>query len=179
MGLKQLLSRIDVRPRLPSGLGRRANRVGPALAEGWELGLGLGTGAGWTPLSYGEYYARSAPVYAAIKLRQDAVASVPLRVCGPEGRPVEPEHPARRLLDRPNPFWTRGDLWRATETYLGLWAPPTGGWSATTAGSLSRCGRSGRQGASSPRTRTSTSRGSSTWVGAGSSSRTRRTTWSG
>ena len=21
----------------------------------------------------------------------------------------------------PNPFWTRGDLWRATETYLGLW----------------------------------------------------------
>ena len=121
MGLKQLLSRIDVRPRLRSGLGRRANRVGPALADGWELGLGLGAGAGWTPLSYGEYYARSAPVYAAIKLRQDAVASVPLRVCGPEGRPVEPEHPARRLLDRPNPFWTRGDLWRATETYLGLW----------------------------------------------------------
>ena len=121
MGLKQLLSRIDVRPRLQSGLGRRANRVGPALADGWEVGLGLGTGAGWTPLSYGEYYARSAPVYSAIKLRQDAVAGVPLRVCGPEGRPVEPGHPARRLLDRPNPFWTRGDLWRATETYLGLW----------------------------------------------------------
>ena len=27
----------------------------------------------------------------------------------------------QRLLDMPNPFWTRGDLWRATETYLGLW----------------------------------------------------------
>ena len=27
----------------------------------------------------------------------------------------------QRLLDSPNPFWTRGDLWRATETYLGLW----------------------------------------------------------
>ena len=130
MGLKQLLSRMTPLRRSresgnpgapPSGLGRRANRVGPALADGWELGLGLGTGAGWTPLSYGEYYARSAPVYSAIKLRQDAVAGVPLRVCGPEGRPVEPGHPARRLLDRPNAFWTRGDLWRATETYLGLW----------------------------------------------------------
>ena len=32
-----------------------------------------------------------------------------------------PEHPVKRLLDSPNPFWTRGDLWRATETYLGLW----------------------------------------------------------
>ena len=74
-----------------------------------------------TENSYGEYYARSAPVYSAIKLRQDAVAGVPLQVCGPEGRPVEPGHPARRLLDRPNPFWTHGDLWRATETYLGLW----------------------------------------------------------
>ncbi|MCH8205969.1 MAG: phage portal protein, partial [Chloroflexi bacterium] len=30
-------------------------------------------------------------------------------------------HPVQRLLDSPNPFWTRGDLWRATETYLGLW----------------------------------------------------------
>ena len=35
--------------------------------------------------------------------------------------PVAPDHPAQRLLDRPNPFWTRGGLWRATETYLGLW----------------------------------------------------------
>ena len=27
----------------------------------------------------------------------------------------------QRLLDSPNPFWSRSDLWRATETYLSLW----------------------------------------------------------
>ena len=35
--------------------------------------------------------------------------------------PVGAVHPLQRLLDSPNPFWIRGDLWRATETYLGLW----------------------------------------------------------
>ena len=34
---------------------------------------------------------------------------------------MDAAHPVQRLLDKPNPFWTRGDLWRATETYLGLW----------------------------------------------------------
>ena len=34
---------------------------------------------------------------------------------------VPSDHPLQMLLDHPNQFWTRGDLWRATETYLGLW----------------------------------------------------------
>jgi HK97 family phage portal protein len=37
------------------------------------------------------------------------------------GVPVGPDHSLQRLLDSPNPFWSRGDLWRAIETYLGLW----------------------------------------------------------
>ena len=81
------------------------------------------------PLSYGEYYPRSVVVYSAIRLRQDAVVRVPLRVykrASQTGEPagaarVAPDHPVQRLLDSPNAFWSRGDLWRATETYLGLW----------------------------------------------------------
>ena len=115
----------------------------------------------WTPPEYGEYYPRSAMVYAAVKARQDAIARLPLRVlrqsppaprqrnadapghaydtpsryaadrlgyaaaASPNaragGEPVSADHPLQRLLDAPNPFWTRGDLWRATETHLSLW----------------------------------------------------------
>ena len=143
MGLKQAISSTfaAVGARAPSPR-RRANRAAPALSDSWERGLGLAQA--WTPLSYGEYYPRSALVYAAIRVRQDAVTRVPLRVYrskrrssqavpGPGtsgaseprqrdiGEPVAPYHPVQRLLDGPNPFWTRGDLWRATETSLGLW----------------------------------------------------------
>lgn len=109
----------------------------------------FGASPHWTPPEYGEYYPRSAMVYAAIKVRQDAVARLPLRVMrrlphahdarrradSPDAapvyhhdaptraaaEPVAPDHPLQRLLDAPNPFWTRGDLWRATETHLSLW----------------------------------------------------------
>ena len=104
-------------------LGRRGNRVSPVLDGDWETQLG---GRPWTPTSYGEYYPRSAMVYSAIKIRQDAIVRVPLRVLsraprGTSAVPVGPDHPVQRLLDSPNRFWTGGDLWRATETYLGLW----------------------------------------------------------
>lgn len=115
----------------------------------------------WTPPEYGEYYPRSAMVYAAVKARQDAIARLPLRALRQSppaprqrntdapgyahdapvhaydtpsryaadapgharagGEPVGADHPLQRLLDAPNPFWTRGDLWRATETHLSLW----------------------------------------------------------
>ena len=156
--------------------------------------LAGGATAGWAQTGYGEYYPRSAVVYAAIKVRQDAIARLPLRVMrrvsaarrrdsfargeqgegwlrdisdghdsfhphpnhspsrgkGQEdgwasasrwkeqedgwfdrlttngvtragGEFVGVEHPLQRLLDSPNPFWSRSDLWRATETYLSLW----------------------------------------------------------
>ncbi len=98
---------------------RSGGRTSSLDRGGWEE---LDTGWSWTPESYGGYYPKSALVYSAIKLRQDAVARVPLVVHRGEGeRPAGADHPAQRLLDRPNPFWTRGELWRATETYLGLW----------------------------------------------------------
>ncbi len=42
---------------------------------------------------------------------------------GPEGTklPVSANHPVQQLLDRVNPWYTRGDLWQATEIYLNLW----------------------------------------------------------
>ncbi len=118
---------------------QRDNRVAPVLSSQWEQELGVGQS--WMPLSYGEYYPRSVLVYSALRIRQEAVARPPLKVYkrsegggtigsrAPEGfrrasetiELVGPDHPVQRLLDFPNPSWTRGDLWRATEAYLGLW----------------------------------------------------------
>ena len=120
-------------------------------APGWPQAA-FGASAGWAQRSYGDYYPRSAIVYAAIKVRQDAIARLPVRVlrrapsqrrrdpslCAEPvmgeavgrphgaseragGEPVGARHPLQRLLDSPNAFWSRGDLWRATETYLSLW----------------------------------------------------------
>lgn len=134
------------------GGGERAGAVGRGsvgLREAQEHVFM--SGAQWSSLAYGEYYLRSAVVYAAIKARQDAIARLPLRVLRrvdvggrgavsadvwgrqdgsgvlpgagvrANGEPVGAGHPLQRLLDMPNPFWSRGDLWRATETYLSLW----------------------------------------------------------
>ena len=145
--------------------------LGDAFTHGFGEMMGGGA-AGWAQTAFGEYYPRSAVVYAAIKVRQDAIARLPLRVMrrvpaarrrdySVRGEPVEPQerkpayspfdklrangfdagervngidasvragseivgadHPLQRLLDSPNPFWSRSDLWRATETYLSLW----------------------------------------------------------
>ena len=107
----------------------RANRA--ALADRLPsderlAGLAPDTGGGWARPEYGRYMATSPSVYAAIKLRADALTRPPLRVyrtteAGGRRTPVEPSHPAARLLDRVNPWHTRADLWRATETHLCLW----------------------------------------------------------
>jgi HK97 family phage portal protein len=79
----------------------------------------------WARTSYGSYYATSTPAYRAVKLRADAIASAPLVVHkgDPRGdsKPVGPDHPIQSLLDHVNPWWTRADLLKATETYLSLW----------------------------------------------------------
>ena len=91
----------------------------PVGAEAW------GVGPDWAPTKYGEYYAKSALVYSAIKLRADALVRAPLRVyqrnADGEGEEVPNTHPLSVLLHRVNRFWTRGDLWRGTSTYLDLW----------------------------------------------------------
>ena len=87
-------------------------------------GIGAG-GEGWARPEYGRYMATSPSVYAAVRLRAEAVTRPPLRVFRVEGVSrrvtVEASHPAARLLERVNPWYTRADLWRATEIYLCLW----------------------------------------------------------
>lgn len=138
MGVKKGISMLLQRTYGGLLSAKRANRVAPVISNRFDEALGVGQS--WMPLTYGEYYPRSALVYSAIKARQDAVAQVRLLVFrvkggGAHSRPmsigvrrqveggelVGSDHPLQRLLDSPNPFWTRGDLWRATETYLGLW----------------------------------------------------------
>ncbi len=113
------------------GRGKREAESGPssALSRDGAMGpFGLYRGEGEEDVSYADYFVKSAPVYAAIKLRADAVARPGLKVYrvsmvnGQSRREwVGHEHPAQELLDRANPHWTGGDLWRATETYLNLW----------------------------------------------------------
>jgi len=85
----------------------------------------LGTGADWAPTEYADYYAKSVPVYAAIRTRADALSSVPWqaqrRLGISEGEPLASSHPLQRILDRPNPWYSGSDLRRATEINLCIW----------------------------------------------------------
>ena len=120
-----------IKSALPLARGERASPAarmkpggGSALERADALRWTDGLMDGWTPTDYAAYFAASAPVYAAIRLRADSVARARLRIhtLRNGGRePVPPDHPAQKLLDRANPHWTGGDLWRATETYLNLW----------------------------------------------------------
>ena len=106
--------------------GSRAALADRLPADDRLAGLAPDTGGGWARPEYGRYMATSPSVYAAIKLRADALTRPPLRVyrtgeSGGRRTPVETSHPAARLLDRVNPWHTRADLWRATETHLCLW----------------------------------------------------------
>ena len=124
----------------------RANRVSPALSSQWERELGVGQS--WMPLSYGEYYPRSALVYSAIKIRQDAVARVPLRVYrgeargpgpGVRGVPTGPDvealgasHPVQRLLETRRTHSGRGETCGGLQRRIwACGAPPSGAWSVT------------------------------------------------
>jgi HK97 family phage portal protein len=85
----------------------------------------FGVGHDWAPTEYAQYYASSVPVYSAVQVRADSLARVPWRVyrgfADGTKREIEPLHPLRTLLDRPNPWMTASELRRATETYLLLW----------------------------------------------------------
>ena len=76
-GLRALLSTVRQEQDARRGFG------GARFDGGFGHGFGelAGSGAsGWAQTAFGEYYPRSAIVYAAIKVRQDAVARLPLRV---------------------------------------------------------------------------------------------------
>ena len=112
-----------------SGAGGGNSDVAPLPVRSSDSDMGpLGVLDDRISETYAGYYFTSVPVYAAIKLRADAVARPGLkvyRVSTVHGQPrrewVGHDHPAQELLDRVNPHWTGGDLWRATETYLNLW----------------------------------------------------------
>ena len=112
-----------------AGIVRRASRAGAADGgpgpESWNAAAAGAPVGGWARPEYGRYIATSPAVYAAVKLRSDALARPPLRLYrrNAAGRrdTVPAEHPAAHLLERVNPWYTRADLWRATEIYLCLW----------------------------------------------------------
>ena len=80
----------------------------------------MGVGQDWAKSAYGEYYATSVPIYAAVRIRSEALAR-PRVLVTRQHEPVPESHPLQQLLDGTNRRFTRGELWRATETYLGLW----------------------------------------------------------
>ena len=117
-------TRVVQRARI--GKGSRAALADRLPADERLAGLATDAGGGWARPEYGRYMATSPSVYAAIKLRADALTRPPLRVyrtseAGARRTAVEPSHPVARLLDRVNQWHTRADLWRATETHLCLW----------------------------------------------------------
>ncbi len=119
-------SRRDDGPKAPGVVVQRANRAAAAHRLPGDESAGVGAGGeGWARPEYGRYMATSPSVYSAVRLRAEAVTRPPLRVyrTEPSGRRVlvEPSHPVARLLERVNPWYTRADLWRATEIYLCLW----------------------------------------------------------
>ena len=96
-----------------------------ARAVQLEVGPGqetLGKGHDWRPEEYGDYYAQSIPVYAAVNVRADALARLPWQVSGPHSNTQNPTlHPAAQLLERPNPWMSGAELRAATEINLCLW----------------------------------------------------------
>ena len=138
MGMRESLGRNGVGSGIAGWMsryfgGRRRKAEGDAPAARWSeeamRPFGVWPGEEDEPEArYANYFFTSVPVYAAVKLRADAVSRPELRVyrvSSVDGRArrewVGREHPAQALLDRVNPHWTGGDLWRATETYLNLW----------------------------------------------------------
>ncbi len=93
-----------------------------------RIGLPLVSGdvVEWSPARYGDYYAKSTAVHAAVRVLAEAVSRPPLEVwrrdsTNSELELTDPNHPLQRLLDRPNDVWDGGQMLRAVESRLALW----------------------------------------------------------
>jgi len=115
---------------LPKKLISRVSRVLTSAARASQADVyphqtTHGLGADWSPIEYGDYYAKSVPVFSAIRIRADAMTRLPWTVQRTQTDggiiPISQQHPAQLLLDRPNPWFSGAELRRATETYLCLW----------------------------------------------------------
>ena len=84
----------------------------------------LGVGIDWSPTVYAEYYVTSPLIYAAVKLRAEAICRPPLKVWLRAADGTEEEaphgHALQVVLDKANEWWTTSDLLRATSTYFDL-----------------------------------------------------------
>lgn len=123
-GLKGLVGQRPVASE-PMGSGAVARGNDPLASALRSLQPDRGVGPEWQSPVYGEYYARSLDVYAAVKLRAEAASRPPLvvQLRDSEGHlaPAPVEHPVQRLLTEGNPWWGRAGVMIATETYLSLW----------------------------------------------------------
>ena len=108
------------------GVGEKANRSSRVIIDRFDAVDGIG--GEWASARYGDYYATSSAIYAAVRTRADAVGRPELRVekaVASNGREswqaVEVGHPLQRLIDRPNGSWSRAELIRAIESNMLLW----------------------------------------------------------
>ena len=106
------------------GRGSRGHPVGGVLSDAFQRRAGVGDD--WAPGAYADYLAVAPSVYACVNLRARNLARIPLRVhrVGANGEvssPVGASHPAQRLFDGPNPFWSRQRFWYVIEASLCLW----------------------------------------------------------
>ncbi len=106
--------------------GESSSSVNRMLLDMLESRLTGEVAEEWAPLQYGEYYTKSSSVHAAVRVLAEAVSRPGLEVWRRSGltsdfEPAGAQHPMQRILDRPNRFWSSGDLWRAVESRLALW----------------------------------------------------------
>lgn len=90
-----------------------------------RLDVSDGIAADWSSGNFGDYYSTSAAVFAAVRVRADAVSRPPLiteiRSVSGEWEQASSDHAVNKLLEVPNHFWTGAELLRAIETNLMLW----------------------------------------------------------
>lgn len=108
------------------GTAEKANRSTRVTVDRFDAVDGIG--GEWASAKYGDYYATSSAIYAAVRTRSDAVGRPELRIekqTSSDGtqawQPVNSGHPLQRLIDCPNGSWSRAELIRAVESNLLLW----------------------------------------------------------
>ena len=101
----------------------RANPVGALLSDVFQQRVGLGHD--WAPAAYGDYRAISPAVFACVNIKARNLSRLRMQVhqAQPTGDvlPVPDAHPAQRLLDHVNAFWSRQRFWYMVSASLGLW----------------------------------------------------------
>lgn len=101
----------------------RAFATGAGVVEPWDMAFGK-DGSQFAPAEYGEYIATSNTVYVCTTRIADLLSPLPLKLYrkNVRGEQTEITHGAAyEILQRVNPFWTRGRLLNMTYLALGLW----------------------------------------------------------